>query len=497
MLHRVGIACVVLLAFAHVSPEAWAGKVGPEFRVNTHTPKDQQNPSVAGLSDGGFVVTWQSYFQNEHENGIFAQRYSAAGAPVGGEFRVNTYKQNHQSEPSVAALSDGGFVVTWTSQLQDGSGGGVYGQRYSAAGVPAGGEFRVNFTTAGGQVRPSVTGLSGGGFVVTWSSFFQTNPEIHGQLFSAAGARIQFFRANTYVTNRQDWSSVAGLNDGGFVVAWSSYLQDGSSGGIYGQRYSAAAAPIGGEFRVNTHTSYGQDQPSVAALGDGGFVVVWQSSVQDGSSDGIYGQRYSAAGEPVGGEFRVNTYTANAQSSPSAAGLSNGGFVVTWQSYRQDGSEDGIYGKLHNVPGVRAREFRVNNYTTNLQRSPSVAALSDADFVVTWHSLKQDGSGWGVYAQRFSADDPPAITLDPVSQTVTRGQTVTFTANASGTPIPGVQWQLSTNGGGSFTNIVGATAKTLSFSTTSRQNGNQYRAVFSNSAGTATTSAATLTVTPF
>lgn len=86
------------------------------------------------------------------------------------------------------------------------------------------------------------------------------------------------------------------------------------------------------------------------------------------------------------------------------------------------------------------------------------------------------------------------VTTQPSSQTIVGGSTVTFTAAASGTPAPTVQWQVSTNGG-AFTNISGATSATLSFTADASENGNQYQAVFTNSAGSATTDSATLTVT--
>jgi len=89
----------------------------------------------------------------------------------------------------------------------------------------------------------------------------------------------------------------------------------------------------------------------------------------------------------------------------------------------------------------------------------------------------------------------PVITTQPSSQTVTAGQTATFTAAASGTPTPTVQWQVSTDGGKTFTNISGATSTTLTLNNvTTAMNGYEYEAVFTNSVGTATTSAATLTV---
>ena len=89
----------------------------------------------------------------------------------------------------------------------------------------------------------------------------------------------------------------------------------------------------------------------------------------------------------------------------------------------------------------------------------------------------------------------PVVTTSPTSQSIVAGNTATFTAAASGNPTPPVQWQVSTNGGSTFTNIPGATSTTYSFTTAATQTGYEYRAVFTNSQGTATTSAATLTVT--
>ena len=75
-----------------------------------------------------------------------------------------------------------------------------------------------------------------------------------------------------------------------------------------------------------------------------------------------------------------------------------------------------------------------------------------------------------------------------------RDRAATFTAAASGSPTPTVQWEVSTNGGATFAPIAGATAATYTFTTALSNSGNQYEAVFTNSAGSATTTSATLTV---
>lgn len=97
-------------------------------------------------------------------------------------------------------------------------------------------------------------------------------------------------------------------------------------------------------------------------------------------------------------------------------------------------------------------------------------------------------------AATLTVNTAPAVTTNPSNQTVNAGQTATFTAAATGKPTPTVQWQVSTNGGSTFANVSGATSATLSFTATAGQDGSQYRAVFTNSVGSATSTAATLTV---
>jgi predicted secreted protein len=89
----------------------------------------------------------------------------------------------------------------------------------------------------------------------------------------------------------------------------------------------------------------------------------------------------------------------------------------------------------------------------------------------------------------------PVVTTNPNSQSILIGNTVTFTAAASGNPMPTVQWELSTNGGATFSDINGATNTTYSFTAAAGETGNEYKAIFTNSQGSATSNAATLTVT--
>jgi hypothetical protein len=377
--------------------------VGPEFRVNTFTPGNEFGASVAADAAGNFVVVWQSSSQDGSLTGIFAQRYASTGAPLGPEFRVNTYTTSNQFGPRVASDASGNFVVVWTSQLQDGSNFGVHAQRYSSTGSPAGAEFRVNTYTTGSQFVPDVSAASSGTFVVAWMGPDGSDYGIIAQRFAGTGAPLGGeFRVNTYTTAYQSAPRIGTDSAGNFVVVWSSDGQDGSAYGIFGQRYASSGTPLGAEFRVNTYTT--GDQYGAEVRSDGAsFVVVWESAAQDGAGQGVFAQRFASSGAPAGAEFQVNTYTSSDQARPSVALDSLGGFVVVWQSTGQDGAGDGVFGlRFAAVGPPLGPEFRVNTFTTADQLGPSVAADGAGNFVVAWTSDGQDGSNYGVFGQRYA-----------------------------------------------------------------------------------------------
>jgi VCBS repeat-containing protein len=151
---------------------------------------------------------------------------------------------------------------------------------------------------------------------------------------------------------------------------------------------------------------------------------------------------------------------------------------------------------------------RSNNGGTSYTNIASATAASVsltatlADNASLWRVIVRNTSGATTstaasltVAQRAIA---PAITSDPANQAVIEGETASFTSAASGTPAPSIQWQTrpaATTTQATWTDIPGANAATYTTSaTTPSANGRQYRALFNNSAGSATTLPATLTV---
>ena len=134
-------------------------------------------------------------------------------------------------------------------------------------------------------------------------------------------------------------------------------------------------------------------------------MIVWQSNVQDSSGLGIFAQQFDPAFHPSGDEFQVNTFVPNHQAEPSGASLSDGTFVIVWNSYNQDSSGFGIYAQLFfENTALKGLELPVNTEISNHQMVPVVALLQSANFVVAWKSLLQDSFGQGVYARIFTPD---------------------------------------------------------------------------------------------
>jgi VCBS repeat-containing protein len=431
------------------------GPIRGERQVNSFFEGEQTTPQVAPLADGGYVVVWASTNQDnpgDGDTGVFAQRFDANGAAVGAEFQVNFTTAARQFEPQAAGLADGGFVIVWSSDVGDASGRGVILNRYDSAGARIVTEEVVNTQTQSTQDEPSVAALSAGGFVVTWTS--QTSGPagdgfgvgVFAQSFNAAGGRVGGeVQVNVETASSQSDSHVAGLSGGRFAVVFTSETSgtagDGSLQGVFLRLFGANGLPEGGELLVNTFTHGGQNTPRIAALDGGGFVVVWRSEGQDGSSGGVYARRYDDSGATLGDEIRVNDLTSGNQTEPDVIGLAGGGFAVSWTdtSTPAPGSGSDPHVQVFDADGTRVDSARIVNTTVlSTQDSAALAPLPVGGYVVVWRDANGlDGSGSGVFQQifgdpsDFDLSSPPLI--EGLPETIVIGEGA---ANAGAPLVP-------------------------------------------------------------
>jgi hypothetical protein len=404
---------------------------GPEFLVNSTTVGNQSDSAVAMDSAGNFVVTWNHSANYGQDHGVYAQRFDAAGVAQGGEFRVDSTTDGIPYGGKVAMDPAGNFVVTWESRsFNYPVSYNVYAQRYNSAGAAQGAAFQVNSTTNTRFGFAQVAMDAGGNFVVTWDSYesnVNNDLGVYAQRFDAAGVALgSQFRVNSTTAGIQSNTAVAMGASGDFVVTWSGN-GPGDSLGVFAQRYDAAGVPLAGEFRVNSTTAGDQGGSAVAMGASGDFVVTWWGN-GPGDFPGIFAQRYNSTGVAQGGEFRVNSTTSYNQLYPAVAIDAGGDFVVTWQSYHQDDVRNGwgVYAQRYDAAAVaQSTEFRVNTTTVGDQDVPAVAMDRNGDFVVTWNSDQQDGTTPygiygqyarnGIYAQRYVSDKPQVFNTPPTA----------------------------------------------------------------------------------
>ena len=294
---------------------------------------------------------------------IRSQLFDSNGQPDGNEQILSTVKTliAGDARPDLTALPGGGYVVVWESSQSADMNDTSYtiqGRLVGTNGVPSGDQFQVNALMTGTlEGYSSVAALADGGFVVTWA-----RPQIHGRRFMADGTPVGGdFQVNTYVSlHSRDETNVAVNEDGRVLVVWTDREERLNSSEIRGRLYSPTLSPLGPDFRINTYETDAQNQPTVAGYGKGGFFVIWRStgsSGPDAEPTSIEGRIVSGAEAFASPQFLVNRYTLVAQSNPGIGGR-GGRVAIAWFSRSNaDTSQNVIMGQLWNICGIYCDSF--------------------------------------------------------------------------------------------------------------------------------------------
>ncbi len=340
-------------------------KVGEPHLANTTTEGNQFEADVAALKDGGYVLSWQSSVGDSSGTGIFMQRYDADGEKIGGEIQVNSITEGDQSQVAITGLKDGCFVVSWQSENTE-SGSDIHLQKFDTDGEKIGEEMVVNQDLSANQVMPSIDALDNGGFVVAWQSDSSENgQETYTRVYDSDMNASEQIHINSMVDGSQTLPAVSGLSDGGFIASWINH--DGSDASVNLQRFDSDGNPVGDEKVVSDlsdFTLYSNVTPEVAGLEDGGYVTVFADRDSDGS--GVYYQRYDSNDNEVGDRVLLNTDEDSNQYNPHVTALHDGGFLTTWVNVSEDQSSMEVVGQKFDADGDRVDDvFKVSEITTD------------------------------------------------------------------------------------------------------------------------------------
>ncbi|HCE06237.1 MAG TPA: hypothetical protein DEQ62_07880 [Verrucomicrobiales bacterium] len=329
----------------------------PQVVSQNITGQNDLNPAVAALPEGRSVVVWESGPRSSQD--IFIRFLDAQGQFQTDIQPVNSFQAGVQSDAAVSALANGNVLVVWASDGQDGSGEGIYGQRFSQTGSKVGTEFRVSQTTNQNQSRPAVAALSVSQFVVAWVG-----------------------------------ESVAGQNSSGAPNLRRNVLA----------RFIGVSDTAGNEFQLNEGDVVATEV-SLTALPAGGFVAAWtqRDEVSSRNITEVFSRQYASNGLPNGEAQRVNTFLPGAQDSPVLAAV-NAGVMMAWSSFGQDAGGLGVRGRL--LSG--GTEFGVNAQENFDQATPALASDGGQQILAVWaNTIRADHSI--LSAQRYVLHDGSSL----------------------------------------------------------------------------------------
>ncbi len=362
------------------------------------TGVDQDDPVVIGLANGNLLVAYTDDTNSDDSaNGsdIIGKIYSPLGAQIGNPIQLNTFRSvDDEGNPDIAALSDGGFVVVYEDV--DASGTSLIWEVFDASGsLERRGLLEDDPAGADVVTDPRVAVFDDDSFVVTYTRSVGANSELRARVVSDTGVVGSEFNIRSGGNEPRD-ASVAVLSNGNFV---SVYVED--DGGDAKLEYGIFTA-AGANVTTNNIVSVGgsNEAPEVAALAGGGFAMVWADTATPADED-IYVRVFGNGGTAVSGLIAIQDKT-NVAVDPTITALQDGGFAVVYDDDTQDELVLQRFDSLGNTVGsATAIESAPPS-----AGSPSIGLLSDGRIAAAWEAFDTLSSGFDVSAAIWDPREP-------------------------------------------------------------------------------------------
>jgi TusA-related sulfurtransferase len=372
------------------TPMLWKSQT----QVNSTDGGLQDEAQIAALPDGGYVIVWKddSHVYNPSGFAVVGQRYDSAGSKVGGEVNISEFYLGDQNAPAITVLPNGNIAVAFMDFFPGGllSDTDIYVRVYDSAFNPD--PIRTDVIDISSTVQtfvPSLTAFADGSYLVSYTAGVGDAPplisdtDIVGRIVSPTGVVGNQFDIDNQEDNR-DSSKVATLSNGNFVVVYEDeFGGDSADTDIRYGIFNANGTPVADQLVVPGALGPGlETDPDVAALRDGGFVVVWTDP--DSSVTDIRASIKSNNFESVATNLLVNTSTAGAQKEASVVALADGGFLVSWNDHSAHLVQAQRFDAVGNKIGA---EFTVQDGV-----APEAVVLADGRiaFAVNHHSTNDN-----------------------------------------------------------------------------------------------------------
>jgi len=393
-----------LLAAITAAALSWSDGVdpvsgfGPDFMISL--PRDQQaHPAIAyNSTDDEYLVVWSDHRPGTVEADIYGQIFSAGGIPQGDNFMVSD-AGGEQDYPYAAYNStDGNYMVVWRDRR--GADYDVYGQLVSATGELAGANFAVNTDANDQRVHDIVYDPDANHYLVVWGDTGDNRAE--GQLLDNTGGLIGTSPFTITGSGGDLPRAAYDSNRNSYVVVYAQGAAD-----IYGQAVAADGSLSGAAFAICT-ASDNQSYPDVEFNANRReYLVVWWDRRNSATTNtDIYGRRINQDGVPQGNEIAISN-AADVQTMPRVTYNSRvNQWLVAWEDHRnQDVSDTDIYGQRVLTQSLATQGNFIIYDGPEGQWSVALAArptTTGAEFLAAWGDAR-NGYKYEIVAQRIAA----------------------------------------------------------------------------------------------
>jgi hypothetical protein len=388
--------------------------LGSDLRLS-NGPGWEEHPALAwNATTGEYLVVWTDWRPSDGTSDIYGRRVSAAGVPLAANFRVSgAAAVSHEAHPAVAWNQTANqYLVVWIDWRD--AWADIYGRRVSAAGVPLGADFRISVDATRDEGIPDVVwNATWNQYLVVWSDTRAGGSapmiEIYGQRVRGNGTLIGGEIHISGAGAARDELNAAVTWNGAhnqYLVVWQD-VRSITDWDVYGRRLAAGGAPIGEDFRISSPDA-SVSRPDVAWNPDAGqYLVVWEDYRAPSDLTDLYGRRVRTNGAVVGASD-VKVSGAAATSNEASAALAWSGtserFLLVWGDQR-NGPDRGwdIYGRRLTTNGApTGGDFRICGSGAEYDDwDPALAWNSAADeFLVVWSDERAAGAH--IYGRRVA-----------------------------------------------------------------------------------------------
>ncbi|MGR3812554.1 MAG: tandem-95 repeat protein [Cognatishimia activa] len=543
--------------------EVSLGSIDRSYSLDNIDRHTDYIPKIAASEDGSFAVVWQGQYNNYSgttyvgfSNDIFLQRFDADGVAQGSSVQVSqteSYQSNGRTNdayrdntPEIAALENGGYVVTWSGRHEEYNGStfvssteNIWARVYDADGQPVTGELSIGEVDTSYSpddrdraydYNPKVAGTADGGFVVTWygnyfaysgTTAIENTREIYVQKFDengdavAAAQRISETGERTtgsyqlYDSIADSDPQITDLLGGGFVVTWYSDQQTyngstfvESARVVQAQRFDESGVAVGDLItlgnivRDGNGTDRSQDnQARVTALNDGGFAIAWrnntniydQNGAYQGNSNDVFVAAVHASG---GGTELTDPVEVDVANLIDDADIPDGDQLTVTVATGSNGSTATVNGTVISLlpnaayyAALGKDETEDETFTYTVTDLAGAQATATITLTITGNNDKPEANAISGAAD----EDGPATTLTADFTDVDTNDTHTYSVNTADTL--GV---VTNNGDGTFDYDPNGAFEALAVGETTTDT---FKYTVRDAAGKSSTATATVTIT--